>query len=101
MRELGISYPVLVTRETLLTPEELIDPIIQGRSTTGFTTIPGGGMRGGSSADLPPGVYRVRRFDFIVHFCWQPKSALERAAAKKALCKTVPPPNREIARLAA
>jgi len=105
MSELGITYPVLVNPKRVY-QEELVDPNIDPD-----TGAPGGGMGGGMpggpgihvgpipgntpAPGAPPakaagdgpaakGTITVPRFDFVVQFCWQPKTPAERREAKKA-----------------
>ena len=141
LEELGVTYPVLVTQETKIDSEDVVNPSVdmttmgeyEGSATRTFRdpnapktspakaaetpaqpggpgglgmpkvpdmpargatkapapakaiTLPGTmmGRTGVADADLPENVIRVPRFDFVVHFCWQPKSASERAAARQ------------------
>ena len=105
MSELGITCPVLVNPKRVYL-EELVDPNADPEAGA-----PGGGMGGGMSSGpgglggpmpgkapvpgAPPakaagdgaaakGTIIVPRFDFVVQFCWQPKTPTERREAKKA-----------------
>ncbi len=97
LQELGVSYPVLVN-PLKVEKEEIIDPNadtptgvraggaampgIVGPGATGRRpNATGAGAEGADSA--APSTIKLQRFDFVVHFCWQPKTASERLAAKK------------------
>jgi len=85
LRELGVSYPVLVNplkveEVELADPNAIPDAMPRGEAM-GLGGL-GGRTRG--PADPSPGAIRLKRFDFTVHFCWQPKTPSERRAAKKA-----------------
>jgi hypothetical protein len=107
MQELGISHPVLV--EVLCVPPRDVDVVIPGADTkvTDNAATPAaepaaqfrprlggesGGFGGpGRMSETPVGAaasdattITLRRYDFVVHFCWQPKSPAERQEAKKA-----------------
>ena len=82
MEDLGISYPTIVKKSQL---EEctLVDPNVE--------TSDGGGMGpaiGPSrmAADNAPAAKMIKllKFDFVVQFCWQPKTPAERRKAKEA-----------------
>ena len=97
LKDLGVSYPVLVN-PLRVEKEEIIDPNadtatgaraggaampgIVGPGATGRRpNAAGAGAEGADSA--APSTIKLQRFDFVVHFCWQPKTASERQAAKK------------------
>jgi type IV pilus assembly protein PilM len=88
LQELGIGYPVLITRDFNLKEVDVPDPVAQAKmSAGGVMPMMSGGLRGdrsGGANEAPPGMRRLKEFDFVVQFCWQPKTAQERAAAKKA-----------------
>ncbi|HEY4759961.1 MAG TPA: pilus assembly protein PilM, partial [Thermoguttaceae bacterium] len=80
MRELGISYPVLIDPKKV-EDEEMDNPYTSSENTPGAGRLESaaGARRtrvNGSSITLP-------RFNFTVHFCWQPKTPSERQAAKE------------------
>jgi type IV pilus assembly protein PilM len=101
MQELGISCPVLVNPLRVET-EELHNPNAEADATgrVGAGGPPGAfapGMnrpnrlpaaKDGASA---PSTIKLQRFDFVVHFCWQPKTPTERREAKKAKEQAVAP----------
>ena len=98
MQELGISHPVLV--ESLCKPVRDVDIVIPGADTkvTDAGTAPLAepvGQLGPRAARGPvaPAVaaaasdattISLRRYDFVVQFCWQPTSPAERQEAEKA-----------------
>ena len=104
LQELGISYPVLVNplkveSESLKNPNA--DPETGGRVGGGAEMgLMGGAARprrtpvaGGDTGAAD--AIKLQRFDFVVHFCWQPKTATERREAKKALEQAVSPAAKE------
>lgn len=99
--ELGISYPVLVNSSRVQTvdlpnpnaglseagPRESrgegrMGPGMGPGGMLGRPAAPGGTRNNDADSDAS---IRVRRFDFDVQFCWQPKTPTERLEAKKAL----------------
>ena len=83
MKELGVSYPTIV-KHTPLEEDPMVDP--NSESPEG-----GGGAMG--RPDRParaaedssgPKIIKPKRFDFIVQFCWQPKTPQDRRKAKEA-----------------
>jgi type IV pilus assembly protein PilM len=90
LKDLGISYPVLVkpggiVRETIPNPH----PIMAGEEAGG--NAPANMPRG--RTDEPPAkptdTIQVNTFHFVVHFCWQPTLASNRHAAKQDQKTTV------------
>ena len=79
MRELGITYPVLINPK-IVEQDEVDNPYAH---TDGSGTITGAAGRRGTAEDSAAGKIKLRRFDFVVQFCWQPKSPSERRAAKE------------------
>ncbi len=92
MKELGIGYPVLVNPLRVF-EEDVVDPSSVAE-TGGGTAAPRGGMPGAGMGGMSPpamtagaapaGSVRLPRFNFVVHFCWQPQSPSEREKQKKA-----------------
>ncbi len=92
LQELGISYPVLVNPLKVET-EELQNPNAETDATAGggvggVPALGGAGIRprtlpAGDNAS-PSSIIKLQRFDFVVHFCWQPKTPTERSEVKKA-----------------
>lgn len=101
LRDLGISYPVLVNplrvdSETIRTPYSLPDV---GGARGGEMGALGAGARarpaaGGADTAANDSI-RLQVFSFDVHFCWQPKTATERRDAQKALEKAASPAAKE------
>jgi type IV pilus assembly protein PilM len=83
-QELGLSYPVLVD-PGLVNPMEIEDP----NSPKGVRGAAAGGVAGGVAG---PKKIKVRRFDFVVQFCWQPKLPSERRKAKEHAADAQPQP---------
>jgi type IV pilus assembly protein PilM len=99
MQDLGISYPVLVNPLKVETEEV---PVPGAEGDAGASHKADGGP-----AMAAPGMDRARRasksnaddaefvklprFDFVVHFCWQPKTPSERHEAKKQAATPAPP----------
>ena len=91
LQELGVSYPVLVN-PLRVEPEEIVDPNadIESGARTGAGGMLGGGLgrpgmaAGGNGNATAEGTIKLQRFDFVVQFCWQPKTATARHNAKKA-----------------
>lgn len=90
-KELGISHPVLVNPpkvETVELPNPNADSASAGpRPGRGAL----GGIGGGpmmqpvtENNSTEPDTFRLRRFEFDVQFCWQPKTPSERLEAKQA-----------------
>jgi type IV pilus assembly protein PilM len=97
MKDLGVLYPVIVegsriVREEIAKPEKA--PELGG--PMGLPAAGPGALEGGEAEDA---VIEVKRFDFVVQFCWQPtppsvrteKSQLE-AEAGAATGSTTPVP---------
>jgi len=87
MAELGILCPVLVNPLRVY-DVEIPDPTAAPETEPGgMSHMPEGGMLGGGKVPRPPstaggattgGTIRLKRFDFTVEFCWQPKLPSER-----------------------
>jgi type IV pilus assembly protein PilM len=78
MKELGIDYPVLVTRETRIIDTTVTNPNAVATATPAAAANP---IRPGAAPMAPmgdPGVYPVRRYDFEVQFIWKPTPMSER-----------------------
>ena len=85
MKDLVISYPVIV--EYTAIRDKIIDldsnePGMVGGADAGRERGGGIGMRpeaGGEGNDAPVlKRFRLKRIDFTVQFCWQPKTPSER-----------------------
>ncbi len=99
MKDLGISCPVLVNPR-MVREVDVTDPNAEpetarsgGMGMPMGPAGPGMGMGGvgGNRSGMPgapdtaaPGAIRLKQFDFVVQFCWQPKTPSERHEAKKA-----------------
>lgn len=88
MAELGISDPVIVTAEKTKTVTYLAEPVdtVDGSvPTMAMSPMPAARPEGGpaapgapGAADIYPKTFKLRQYDFIVQFCWQPKPRTER-----------------------
>ncbi len=90
MRELGISYPVLVKPLRPVTVELPLPTAQTGsgsRSAEEAKPASAGAVDASHTAaaahDEGPRTVTVQKFDFDVQFCWQPKTPTERHEAKK------------------
>ena len=97
MKDLGISCPVLVNPLKVY-EVEVTDPNAEpgdGAAPAGWACrwSPGGMGMGGMGRNRPvpgpadasaAGTVKLGKFDFVVQFCWQPKTPSERHEAKKA-----------------
>ncbi len=98
MQDLGVTYPVLIN-PLKVEKEEINNPNADAPSgaALGAAAMPGGALGPGGTRrpnagaaraegddSAAPSTIKLQRFDFVVHFCWQPKTASERLAAKKA-----------------
>ncbi len=77
-KELGISYPVLVDPQkvypiTVTNPNAQKDVVARGEARVGL-----GAGAAAVAKDDEGDVVKLRRFDFVVHFAWQPKTPSER-----------------------
>jgi len=88
MKDLGISCPEIV-RKSRVDEDTIPDP-----SSETVAGVGGGGGRTGTGrppagADGAPTVKMIKllRFDFTVHFCWQPKTPLERQKDRERRAK--------------
>jgi type IV pilus assembly protein PilM len=88
MKELGISCPVLIDPGPVR--EEEIQDLSVAPAASGAAGPPGMGSRGMGQGVRRPGdksedqvkTVKVRRFHFVVQFCWQPVLPSERAKKK-------------------
>jgi type IV pilus assembly protein PilM len=99
IKDLGISYPVVITQPRIRTVTFLPDEIgaessgQPGRSAMSREDrVPRGRNEG--AADQPEQKsWKLRRYDFVIQFCWQPKTRTQRrekpAAAADAAAGTV------------
>ena len=98
LKDLGITCPVLINPSKPYL-EQITDPNAEPENAPGGMGHPGlepglGGMprnrpAGAGAGDLT-GANNIdlQRFDFVVHFCWQPKTPSERHNAQKTPEKT-------------
>lgn len=91
MRDLGVRYPVLVNpgnsiRTTIQNPYMLPDPNLPAHSGMNPTPRRGAGILEGENALTleEQGKIEVDRFDFVVHFIWEPKQPTERERIRRA-----------------
>jgi type IV pilus assembly protein PilM len=89
--DLGIQYPVVVTNEKIKTVTYLAEPVdaasgmmpMGARGLEGSAMQPGTGMPG----EVLPKTFKLRQYDFVIQFCWQPQprgQRLQKMAGKKA-----------------
>ena len=102
MKELGVSCPVLVNPMAVYNVD-VIDPSADLEAARGGMGMPGPGvmpmgpgggmgMPGMGRARVAPspgsapgeGAIQLKQFDFIVQFCWQPKTPSEPPQRQKA-----------------
>ena len=96
MKDLGISCPVLVNPMRVY-EVEVIDPSAEPEMARaggmGMPMDPSGMGMGGPGRNRPvpgagdtaaTGTVKLGKFDFVVQFCWRPKTPSERHEAKKA-----------------
>jgi type IV pilus assembly protein PilM len=81
MADLGISCPVIVNIGNI-DDWPISDPNAESASAAGA----GPGMMGGPGGDgaAAPKMIPLRRYEFVVQFCWRPTTPLERREIKKA-----------------
>jgi len=89
MRELGITYPVLVGNPKRVEDYPVDNPYASAESGAGGPRITN------PVSDTSAGQITLRRFNFVVHFCWQPKSYSERRAVLDEAKKAQPTPGGE------
>jgi len=80
-KELGIGYPVLVN------PQKIREVVLQNPNVQ--SEAPGGGpgrmgFGGEGGAASAEGSVPLRRFDFVVQFCWKPTTPTERKQQEEA-----------------
>jgi type IV pilus assembly protein PilM len=83
MKDLSITHPVALGRP-MPYDFEVQDPSQMPNGAGGMVGGPGF-LPGGAGADptAKPGTYTLKRFDFIVQFCWRPKTPEERQREAK------------------
>lgn len=89
MRELGISYPVLVDPKRVEDDSVNIDAAMADMGGSRRSASAGVG-RDYSMPRMSPqedNVITLQRFSFVVHFCWQPKTPSQRRQAKEEATK--------------
>jgi type IV pilus assembly protein PilM len=92
MREMGVSYPVLINPEAIVQEEIPIpNPKRQESDAAAAQSAGGMGMIGDAAptADKEKHV-QVKRFGFRVQFIWQPKSATEEKAPPPVVASGAP-----------
>jgi type IV pilus assembly protein PilM len=79
---LGISHPVVVTKERIEDVSYLAEPgdAGEGGRPAGQSYAIRGGRGGGAAPGAPaqPKTLDLRQYDFVIQFCWQPKPRGER-----------------------
>jgi hypothetical protein len=89
--DLGIKFPVLVTNVRTQVVTYMAEPI-EGAAGAGAAIGPGGpeGMpmqpgATGTAGEQLPKTFKLRQYDFIVQFCWQPqpRGARQKIMAEK------------------
>jgi type IV pilus assembly protein PilM len=100
MKELGVDYPVIVSKGTKLTDEVLTDENVEVMPTAGMENPMSSGGFGNrtppGAAKTPPAGktdpakvperqrdFPVKRFNFILQFCWKPTTISERLLKRK------------------
>ncbi|HEX4415045.1 MAG TPA: type IV pilus assembly protein PilM [Lacipirellulaceae bacterium] len=81
--ELGIQYPCVVTNTRIQTVTYMAEPV---DTTNGMPAGPEAMQA--TSGDQQPKTLKLRQYDFVVQFCWQPKpraNRLKEMAEKKAV----------------
>jgi len=100
IKDLGISRIWLVQDKKLT--DEMIDPdaqlLAEGGTGAGFgqalglETTPAGGAAATGEAPAPVDpmarLIKLKRYDFVVQFCWQPKTRTQRRAVAEARAET-------------
>ncbi|TWT96064.1 Competence protein A [Botrimarina colliarenosi] len=88
--ELGIGYPVVVTKRRTVSveydPEALEgEEAGRGRRTALAESSPRLGGRPGADAPAVPELWKLQRYDFVVQFSWKPTLRHSRDLARKGL----------------
>ena len=86
IKDLGISYPVVITQnrihDNVTYYPDAVDTDMQGQAGRGaMSRGEERGPRGAATAgDQTPEVksWKLRRYDFVIQFCWQPKTRTQR-----------------------
>ncbi|HEY4232388.1 MAG TPA: pilus assembly protein PilM [Lacipirellulaceae bacterium] len=84
IKDLGISYPVVITQPRIRTVD--FDPDASDADAPGQAgrmamsrDDRGPRMRGEAAADQPEHkIWKLRKYDFVIQFCWQPKTRTQR-----------------------
>jgi type IV pilus assembly protein PilM len=88
--DLGIQYPVVMTSERVKPVTYMAEPIDGTAPGTMPMAIPEGNLLPGATGvagQQGPKMFKLRQYDFIVQFCWQPEprsKRLEKMAKKNA-----------------
>jgi type IV pilus assembly protein PilM len=85
--ELGVSMPVVVTNQKTQTVTYMAEPSESSNGSSPTPVGPEALQNSGATSDQQPKMFKLRQYDFIVQFCWQPKprtSRLKEMAEKKA-----------------
>jgi hypothetical protein len=85
--ELGISMPVVVTNQKTQTVTYMAEAADASNGGSPMPAAPEMMQGTGAAGDQQPKMFKLRQYDFIVQFCWQPKprtSRLKEMAEKKA-----------------
>jgi type IV pilus assembly protein PilM len=66
---LGISHPVIITQARVMERQYYSTPM---ESTDGGRGAPTYNRDQGGGATAEPEIWRIKRYDFVVQFCWKP-----------------------------
>lgn len=97
--DLGISDPVVVTNLKVQAVTYLADPVdpanVGAMPTMAMPSVgpEGGAGVAGATGEILPKMYKLRQYDFVVQFCWQPQPRSQRVAKmaqKKAPAAATP-----------
>lgn len=82
-KELGIDFPVVVTKNKIEKVTYSPDATDEGKSSGpnfGGSGMPVDGVGGGSDQPEVPEIWKLRRYDFILQFAWTPTPKNQRQA---------------------
>jgi type IV pilus assembly protein PilM len=86
IKDLGISYPVVITQNRIRDVTYFPDavdanaPAQMGRTAmvSREDRAPRAGVAAGGDQPAEPKCWKLRRYDFVIQFCWQPKTRTQR-----------------------
>jgi type IV pilus assembly protein PilM len=87
--DLGIQFPCVVTNTKTQTVTYMAEPT-DAANGGNSPMMPEAVQNAGGTGDQGPKTYKLRQYDFIVQFCWQPKPRTNRL--KEMAEKKTPPP---------